>query len=326
MSAPSEPGPEPTPSEGHQPTSPDPWSAPSGSPASDSPSDASPAVSAPPATGGLPATDPVAPHTGPQPTSGFHLPGGPQPTDGFQTPGDPPTGGFQIPGGAHPTGPQPTGPHPVPAGPVPGYPQPPAGKSNRTLFIVLGATFGALLLIGACCVAGFLVLRSRDDASDRRPARPGAADTRTPFSWPTPSASPSPVTVGLNTPVRDGVFEFTVTKVQCGVPEVRSGVLDQQAKGQFCLVDMSVKNIGQRQTWYMSSSQRAFGPDGTMYGLDYGAALLVNFEHDNFGITEYNPGVGSSGVLVFDIPKTASLTHLELHASPGTVGAKVTIN
>ncbi|MGY0236173.1 DUF4352 domain-containing protein [Longispora urticae] len=286
MSAPSEPGPEPTPSEGHQPTSPDPWSAPSGSPAPDSPSDASPAVSAPPATGGQPAT-----------------------------------GGFQIPGGAHPTG-----PHPMPAGPIPAYPRPPAPNSNRTLFIVLGATFGALLLIGACCVAGFLVLRSRDDASDRRPGPPGAADTRTPFSWPTPTASPSPATVGLNTPVRDGVFEFTVTKVECGVPEVRSGVLDQQAKGQFCLVDMSVKNIGQRQTWYMSSSQRAFGPDGTMYGLDYGAALLVNFEHDNFGITEYNPGVGSSGVLVFDIPKTATLTHLELHASPGTVGAKVTIN
>jgi hypothetical protein len=43
---------------------------------------------------------------------------------------------------------------------------------------------------------------------------------------------------------RDGEFEVTVSKVDCGATRVRSDLLDEKAQGVFCLVDVTVKNIG----------------------------------------------------------------------------------
>src|SRR5262245_21771627 len=47
-------------------------------------------------------------------------------------------------------------------------------------------------------------------------------------------------------PVRDGKFEFTVQSVKCGVSQVGEDPLTKTAQGQFCLVTISVKNIGDK--------------------------------------------------------------------------------
>lgn len=127
-------------------------------------------------------------------------------------------------------------------------------------------------------------------------------------------------------PVRDGLFEFTVSKVECGVPEIRRDVLTRKAQGQFCLVSLSVKNVGQKQGQFQEFSQSAFGQDGTKYGTDSGASLYLNPGHVTFGLDSVNPGVESSGTLAFDIPKGAGLAYLTLHETMSSTGAKVTIS
>jgi hypothetical protein len=72
---------------------------------------------------------------------------------------------------------------------------------------------------------------------------------------------------GLNTPVEDGKFRFTVTSVSCGHDTVGT-IVTRQAQGQYCIVDLSVTNIGTKGQLLLDSVQKAVGSDGAVYGPD----------------------------------------------------------
>lgn len=127
---------------------------------------------------------------------------------------------------------------------------------------------------------------------------------------------------GLNTPVRDGAFEFTVSEVKCGVPSVGAAPLAQNAQGQFCLVTMTVKNIGDSAGLFDASSQKALSPTGTKFDADSAASLYANKNSETF-LTSINPGNQVTGTVVFDIPKDAKIATLKLHDSPFSGGVTV---
>jgi len=128
---------------------------------------------------------------------------------------------------------------------------------------------------------------------------------------------------GLNTPVRDGSFEFTVSKVKCGVPTVGAAPLSQKAQGQFCLVTMTVKNIGTEAGLFDASSQKALSAAGAKFDADSTASLYANKNSETF-LTKINPGNQVTGTVVFDLPKDAKIATLELHDSPFSGGVTVT--
>jgi len=74
------------------------------------------------------------------------------------------------------------------------------------------------------------------------------------------AAGQNAVETGLNQPARDGKFEFTVSKVDCGATRVGSDLLDEKAQGVFCLVDVTVKNIGDEAQLFDGSSQKPTTP------------------------------------------------------------------
>lgn len=125
--------------------------------------------------------------------------------------------------------------------------------------------------------------------------------------------------------VRDGKFEFTVQEVKCGVAEVGTDLLGEQAQGQFCLVTIKVKNIGQEAQAFSDSSQKAYGADGVEFSADSAAGLYANEDADTL-YNEINPGNEVTGVVVFDIPKDAALARLELHDSPFSGGVTVQLS
>jgi hypothetical protein len=124
--------------------------------------------------------------------------------------------------------------------------------------------------------------------------------------------------------VRDGKFEFTVQKIKCGVTEVGDSVLGEKAQGQFCLVTVKVKNIGNEAQTFDNSNQFAYGSTGAKYDSNTSAGMDVNQNDDTF-LNDINPGNSVTGVLVFDIPKTAKLAKLELHDSMFSDGVVVTV-
>lgn len=129
----------------------------------------------------------------------------------------------------------------------------------------------------------------------------------------------------IGTAVRDGKFEFTVTKVRCGVPSVGSAGLGQTAEGQFCLVTLKVTNIGDMAQTLDASSMYAFDAEGRKLSTDSGAGIFANPAGGGAFLNEINPGNSATAVIVFDLPKTSKLTKLELHDSPFSGGIDVAV-
>jgi hypothetical protein len=129
----------------------------------------------------------------------------------------------------------------------------------------------------------------------------------------------------IGEPVRDGKFEFTVHSVKCGVSQVGEEPLTKQAQGQFCLVTVTVKNIGDKPQLMSDSDQKGFGPDGKQFQADTAAGLYANNNADVF-LNEINPGNQVTGVLVYDIPQDGKLAKLQLHDSPFSGGVTVQVS
>ncbi|WP_434740298.1 DUF4352 domain-containing protein [Micromonospora sp. SH-82] len=129
----------------------------------------------------------------------------------------------------------------------------------------------------------------------------------------------------IGEPARDGKFEFTVTSAKCGVDKVGSGPLGATAQGQYCLVELTVENIGKQAQLLDGSSQKAYDAKGTEYSTDTEAALYANKKAETF-LNEINPGNRVTGVIVFDVPKKVKLTEVKLHDSFLSGGVTVSLN
>ena len=125
----------------------------------------------------------------------------------------------------------------------------------------------------------------------------------------------------LGTAVRDGQFEFTVTKVQAGVAKLGSDMFGEKAQGQFVLVHVTVENIGDEAQYFSDSNQKVQDAKGREFSADTGAALYVD-DNDVF-LNEINPGNTVKGVLVYDMPKNTRPASIELHDSAFSGGVTV---
>lgn len=153
-----------------------------------------------------------------------------------------------------------------------------------------------------------------DGQGDAAPAEADAA--------PAPPA-PAPAAATVGTPVRDGNFEFTVTKVQPGVASVGTDMFGEKAQGQFLLVHVTVSNIGTEPQALMDSVQKVYDAQGRTFSPDSTAGLYL--EDNEVLFTEVNPGNTVKGVLVFDMPKDAAPASIELHDSAFSGGVSVTL-
>jgi hypothetical protein len=156
------------------------------------------------------------------------------------------------------------------------------------------------LVVLACCVAGVIAAVGK--------ALQGSGE-----------AGPTP---GIGDPVRDGQFEFVVSAVNCGQEEIVNGILRAQAQGQFCVVELSVRNVGDEGRQFTDGWQKAFGPGGEQYAADTRAGVVANGD----GVAVWNvvnPGNSVRAQVVYDIPATATLSTLELHDSAFSGGVRV---
>lgn len=130
-------------------------------------------------------------------------------------------------------------------------------------------------------------------------------------------------TVKVGEAVRDGKFEFIVKGIECGKSSVGPDqYLTKAAQGQFCLLTLSVKNIGDQQQYFSQSDQKLLNTASQQYSPDSTATLYNSNNSDAF-LAQINPGNSVEGVLVFDVPKDQTPTAAELHDSSFSSGARV---
>ncbi|MBB2948636.1 hypothetical protein FB565_008419 [Actinoplanes lutulentus] len=202
-----------------------------------------------------------------------------------------------------------------PAQPVQGVPgqvqwgaPPPAPKKKRWPWIVAGVLLAGVL----GCVGLFtLVLGGTakvvgDAAGEMDANRKGE----------------NAVAGKVGTAATDGKFQFTVTKLKCGVDRVGPAEFGEKAQGEFCLLDVTVKNVGASAEVFSDMSQYAYDAAGGEYQVDSGAGTWANKDHSTF-LESLNPGNTVKGKLVFDVPEGTKLTSVVLHESMYTAGIRV---
>jgi hypothetical protein len=180
------------------------------------------------------------------------------------------------------------------------------------------------VLVILCLCGGLVAVLSSGDLA---PSETGATATDDPTGGTAEIPEPTEKageTATIGQPVRDGKFEFVVQKIRCGVDKVGNQYLNEKAQGQFCLVTLTVRNIGNEPQTFSDFDQLAYDSKAREYKPDTEAGIYAN-EDTNVWLNEINPGNKITGVLVFDIPGGTKLTILELHDSGFSGGVEVSL-
>lgn len=150
-----------------------------------------------------------------------------------------------------------------------------------------------------------------------------SSNNGTPSSKPSDASKPAEL-AKIGTAVRDGKFEFTVNSLQCGVMSVGDNpYLTKTPQGQFCLLNVTVKNIGNEKQSLLSSNQKLLNGDA-QYSAD-DTATLYAAPNGTSWYNDINPGNSVEGKIVFDVPKDVIPTVAELHDSGFSGGVKVSL-
>lgn len=132
----------------------------------------------------------------------------------------------------------------------------------------------------------------------------------------------APKEISLNQPARDGKFEFVVKGIKCGQPTVGAEFMSKTAQGQYCLLDVAVKNVGNEAQSLFSSNQFLYNASGQKFSADDSATYSAAPNGSSW-YSQINPGNSVEGQIVFDIPKDQTPVSAELHDSAFSTGVKV---
>lgn len=174
--------------------------------------------------------------------------------------------------------------------------------------LIGGAALAALVIAGAVLGGGGTSGNS-DDATATGTSAPSAKQGE-------------PKSPGIGDVVKDGKFSFKITKVDKGLSQVGEGFNASKAQGQYILVHVTVRNIGDEAQLFDGSSQKLIDDKGRKYDADTGAAVL-SLEDSNAFLKNINPGNSVSGILLFDVSKYFRARAIELHDSPFSGGVEI---
>lgn len=131
-----------------------------------------------------------------------------------------------------------------------------------------------------------------------------------------------PAQAGLGERVRDGALEFVVTAVKPGPALIGTPDFGVKPQGEFLLVTIEVTNIGREPATLFGDNQYLYAGE-RKFSADTEAAVYL--DDTQTLAEEINPGNALTGVLVYDVPRGTTPTHIELHDSAFSGGVTVTL-
>jgi hypothetical protein len=194
-------------------------------------------------------------------------------------------------------------PHTQPA--ATGQPPPKSGIKRKLRWV----PFIGILVLASC--GAIITSMDSPDPTSAAPASVQASEATSEAPSEEPDAEASePPTVEIGEKVRDEGYQFTVTKVTCGVKRVGS-YLGEKAQGQFCLVKMRVKNVSKEPIHFSDENQALVDTKGREYSPDDEAWIYMD---DSDAYAEINPGNTLKTTVPFDISKRTKPDYLLLKA------------
>ncbi|MEV4639438.1 DUF4352 domain-containing protein [Actinoplanes sp. NPDC049548] len=134
-----------------------------------------------------------------------------------------------------------------------------------------------------------------------------------------PTEQVKEVAVGATTKVQ--AFEATVRSVDCTKKAITKkddpatsfdDTMTEKAKGKFCVVSFSVKNVGAKTDSYPTWGLEATSPTERVLYRNTLAESYVNKESDNLG-QPIDPGKTVDQRLVYDVPADTKLAYLKIY-------------
>jgi hypothetical protein len=257
-----------------------------------------------------PPQQPGYPPAGQQPPQ----PGYPPP--GYSQPGYPPAGYPTQPGYSQPGYSQPGYPpgYPPPGYPPPGYPQGPPPRKRH------GVRNGCLIgagIVGVALIAVIVIGVAAGSGGG------GTSPTTAPNPTTGGGQAANPAPAGIGTPVRDGKFQFVVTKVTY-TKHAGGQYLGATAQGHFAVLHVTVTNIGSQSQTLDDSAQFVFA-GGRKFSASTEADIFLNSGSNSVFLQDINPGNAVHGLIAFDMPKYLKPTTAELHDSAFSLGVTVSL-
>ena len=126
---------------------------------------------------------------------------------------------------------------------------------------------------------------------------------------------------GIGEPAADGKFTFVADGVDCSTTEIGNEYLNTKAQGTFCIVDLTIKNTGDKAQSFFGDNSKLFNVEGQEFSADTEAAIYL--EDSSSLYEEINPGNSLSSKVVFDVPAGTTPTSIELHDSMFSGGVTV---
>lgn len=214
----------------------------------------------------------------------------------------------------------PVGPPPMPEGAAP------AKKPfyKRAWFIVLAIIVIAVIVTQGGKDGGDSTSAAGDPSSSGDVATAPVADAPAADAPAAeePAEAPADSNPGIGQPAADGDFNFVVNGVDCSKTELGDQYFNTKAQGQFCIVDVTITNIGDEAQSFFGDNATLFNAQGQEFSADSEAAIYL--EDSSSLYEEVNPGNTLNSKVVFDVPAGTAPTSIELHDSMLSGG--VTVN
>lgn len=126
---------------------------------------------------------------------------------------------------------------------------------------------------------------------------------------------------GIGREVVDGDLSFLVRSIDCTPAQV-VGATPHTAQGTFCVLALSIRNVGRRPVTLDGKNQALEDAMRRRFGVD----PAVTADHPaNNGLDMFaavvNPGNELTGVLVFDVPPDTKPVSVSLHSGSAGFGA-----
>lgn len=206
--------------------------------------------------------------------------------------------------------------------------EPQAAKRSGREWMVLAGLGGAIVLLVGAIVAAVILAMGMDlgeptvtaETTSAKASAPaatlGATAIETTAVQDTGAEQPQ---VAVGEEARDGNFSFVVTGVKRAdsVAHPERPEIEKAAQGEFVMVQMHVTNVGvEPQKFFVSFNTLSDG--SAVYKSDDEAWLYLGNT-----VADLNPGDSIDTVTVFDVPRGAAATSVELHDGPSSTGVRV---
>jgi hypothetical protein len=185
-------------------------------------------------------------------------------------------------------------------------------KRHKVLTVI-----GVLIVL---VIIGSASSSSKDTGS--KTSSNSAAASKTPAKT---TSKPEAKLAKIGEAANDGKFSFTVNSFKCGETSVGDQYLSKNAQGQYCRLNISVKNIGNEAQTLDTDSQYLYNASGQKYSSDSTATVYAAPSSNSPWYASVNPGNTITGDILFDVPKDSVPITAELHDSALSGGVKVSL-